>query len=245
MTVPETIRFSHLRAFGRSPAHGLHAFTTEPEPTTAMERGTALHAILSGSRKVIGYPGATRRGKDYEAFCAAHEDYEILTATEYEKAKNMAEAVCACKVAAPYLKGVTEETLLFKWMGLSCRATPDVRGADFITELKSSATSEPERFVWHARRMQYHAQLRFQEYACTANGYLVRDHWIVCVEADAPHPVTVFHLEPEAREEGDKLLTLWAERLKNCVASDCYPPYVDCVVPLMWPKDELELVYAD
>ncbi len=231
------VRFSILKAYGRSPAHGHYARTHETEETYAMERGTAVHAMVFGTREVIGYPGATRRGKEYEAFAAAHTDYEILTLAEYAKARNMADAILASKIAAPYLSGTFEETLLFKWMGLDCRATPDVRGFDFITELKSSSSSDPTKFVWQARRMAYHAQLRFQEYACVANKHTVRDHYIICVESDPPHPVIVFHLEPEAREEGEKLLTLWAETLKNSEASEMYPPYVDCVVPLMWPEE--------
>jgi hypothetical protein len=43
----------------------------------------------------------------------------------------------------------------------------------------------------------------------------IRDHWIVCVESEAPHPVTVFHVEPEALEEGEKNLILWAERAQS------------------------------
>jgi hypothetical protein len=207
-----------------------------------MERGTAVHALLFGTKQVVGYQG-TRRGKDYEAFADNHPDHEILTMAEYEKARRMADAVMACKLAEPLLKGTVEQTLLFKWMGLDCRVTPDVRGADFVTELKSSSSSDPSKFIWHARRMAYHAQLRFQEYGCVANKHKVRDHFIVCVESDAPHPVTVFHLEPEAREEGEKLLTLWAERLKNSEASNVYPAYVDCVMPLVWPKEDFELEY--
>lgn len=224
--------------------HGRHSRTHEADETYAMERGTALHALLFGTRRVCGYPGAVRRGKEYDAFCAANSDAEILTMADYEKARRMADAVRQCKLAEPYLAGVHEETLLFRWMGLDCRATPDVRGPDYITELKSSASSDPARFIWHARRMHYHAQLRFQEYGCRAKGYGVADHWIVCVEATEPHPVIVYHLEPEAREEGEKLLTLWAERLKNCEASGNFPPYFDCVIPLVWPKD-VEFEYEE
>jgi hypothetical protein len=239
-------RFSHLRAFGRSPMHGLHARTAdEKAPTTAMQRGSGVHAILSGKKKVIGYPGAVRRGKEYEAFVAAHQDHEILTAAEYDKASRMADAIRACKVAEPYLLGVWEETLLFRWMGLECRATPDVRGVDFVTEIKTAQTSDPYKFIWHARRMQYHAQLRFQEFGCEKHHVRIRDHWIVCVESEAPHPVTVFHLEPEAREEGEKLLILWAERARACDSAGHYPPYIDCAVPLVWPKDDFDLEYEE
>ena len=233
------VRFSHLRAYGRSPAHGRHArIAPKGDETLAMERGTAVHAILFGTKKVIGYPGATRRGKEYDAFVAGHPDHEILSMKEYDKAMRMADAVTTCQLAEPLLRGVTEETLLFDWMGLKCRATPDVRGAGFLTELKTSQSSDPNKFLWHARRMHYHAQMRFQEYACERSRVeRVKDRWIVCVEADAPHPVTVFHVEPEALEEGDKLLTLWAERLKACEAANNFPGYIDCPVPLVWPKD--------
>lgn len=239
----EPVRFSHLRAYGRSPMHGHAARLRDGKTTGAMQLGTATHALIFGTRKVVGYPGATRRGKEYDAFVAANPDSEILTGTDYAKAQNMADAVRQSKVAEPYLVGTYEETLLFKWMGLDCRATPDCRGADFITELKTSSSSDPSRFIWHARKMCYHAQLRFQEYACESK-MDVLDHWIVCVESDDPHPVTVFHLEPEAREEGEKLLTIWGERLKNCEASGQFPPYVQTTVPLVWPKDD-ELIYGD
>lgn len=233
------VRFSHLKAYGRSPAHGKHArLAPKGDETYAIERGSATHAILFGNKKVIGYPGATRRGKEYDKFVIEHPEHVILTSTEYDKAMRMADAVNASTIAAPFMKGVFEETLLFDWMGLKCRATPDVRGAGFLTELKTSQSSDPTKFLWHARRMGYHAQMRFQEYACERSRVeRIKDHWIVCVESEAPHPVTVFHVEPEALEEGDKLLSSWAERLKNCEASDYFPGYIDCAVPLVWPKE--------
>lgn len=239
------VRFSHLRAYGRSPMHGQHARTApDSDPTYAIERGSAVDAMVFGHKKVVGYPGAQRRGKEYEAFASAHADYEILTMAEYEKSRRMADAVLGCKLAEPYLKGTAQETLLFRWMGLECRTTPDVRGEGFLTELKTAQTSDPQRFIWHARRMAYHAQMRFQEYGCEKHGHAITDHFIVCVESDPPHPVSVFHVEPEALEEGEKLLTLWAERLKNSEGSNVFPPYVDYVVPLVWPKED-EFVFEE
>lgn len=209
-----------------------------------MQRGTAVHAILFGNKRVCGYPGV-RRGREYETFAANHADYEILTLSEYDKAMRMADAVRANAIAAPLLQGIKELTLFFPWMGLDCRATPDVRGKDFLTELKTSSSAAPEKFLWHARRMHYHAQMKFQEYACNHHDVRIRDHWIVCVESEAPFPVTVFHVEPEALEEGEKLLILWAERMKACDAANSYPPYIDCAVPLVWPKDDFELEYEE
>lgn len=241
MTDPGPVRFSHLRAYGRSGVHGYQArFGVEPEGTYAMERGTAVHALLFNTRKVMGYPGATRRGKEYEAFVAANPDTEILTGAEYDKARRMADALRASEVAKPFLTGATETTLLFDWMGEKCRSTPDVRGADFVTELKTCPVSEPTRFNWHALKMHYHAQMRYE---AIASG--LKQCYIVAVEATEPHPVTVFKLTERSLEQGEKLLVLWMERLRGCEKSGQWMPYVSSVVDLDVPEDTIELTYGD
>ena len=236
MTLP--VRFSHLRAYGRSAMHGQHALATEADVTRDMERGTAVHAIMFGNRKVCGYPGAQRRGKEYDAFAAARPEYEILTMAEYDKARRMADAVQSCALATPYLRGAVEGTLLFRWMGLECRATPDVCGDGHLTELKTSASAEPVKFTWQALRMAYHAQMRMQQIAVGDK----RPCFIVCVESDPPHPVTVLEIDKRTLEIGERLLILWAERLKACEASGQFPPYTQSVFPLIAPED-FELDY--
>lgn len=235
------VRFSHLRAFGRSALHGQLARRKDIDATYAMQRGTAVHAMLFNTRKVCGYPGKQRRGKEWDAFADAHDDHEILTLAEYEKACRMADAVRQCKLAEPYLKGVTETTILFRWNGLDCRATPDIRGTEFITELKTSASSDPMKFQWHAIRMHYHAQMRMQQIGCRAD----HECFVVCIESAEPYPVTVFRMEDRALEAGHKLLMLWAERMKICDDSNIYPPYVTCVMPLDVPDEEVALEFAE
>lgn len=238
---PGPVRFSHLRAYGRSGAHGFHArFGVEDDQTYAMERGTATHAILFDTRKVCGYPGSVRRGKDYEAFAAEHADYEILTGAEYDKARRMADAVRQCELAQSVLQGATEQTLLFRWMGQDCRSTPDVRGADYCTELKTCATSDPERFPWHALRMHYHAQMRLEAIASQAKGYRVDNCYVVAVESSEPFPVTVYRITDRALEMGERLLMLWMERLRGCELSGEWPPYVTSMAEIDLPPDEIE-----
>ena len=238
------VRFSHLRAYGRSALHGQHARLVEMDPTYAMQRGTAVHALLLGGRKVCGYPGKVRNGKQYDAFVAEHADCEILTSAEYEKACRMADAVRASELAMSVLQGDVEQTLRFRWMGLDCRATPDVRGPNYLTELKCSASSDPVRFPWHALRMHYHAQMRMQQIACGSEPDGL-ECFVVCVEDKAPYPVTVFRMEPRALEAGGKLLVLWAERLKNSEASQNWPGYVQCIAPIDVPDEETELIFGE
>ena len=245
--VDSAVRFSHLRAYGKTGMNGHHARLHDSEQTTAMQRGSAVHAIVFGTRRVVAYPGATRRGKEYDAFAAANLDAEILTAAEYAKAQRMADAVRESKLAAPMLEGIAEETILFRWMGLNCRSTPDVRGKTHLTELKTSASADPMRFPWHALRMAYHAQMAMQQIACAKGNHRPDfDCYIVCVEATEPHPVSVFRIDEKALEAGEKLLVLWAERLKQCEASNVYPAYSDAIVPIILPEtDDAGLIFPN
>jgi hypothetical protein len=223
--------------------HGQHARLNDSKQTSAMQRGTAVHALVFDTRKVCGYPGSQRRGKEYDAFAAEHSDSEILTMAEFDKARRMADAVRASKLAEPYLNGTAEKTILFRWMGLECRATPDIRGTEYLTELKTSSSADPMRFPWHALRMHYHAQMRMQNIAC---GMTALDSYIVCVEDKEPYPVQVFRIDEKALEAGEKLLMLWAERLKGSEASQAFPPYSSCVMPIDLPDDAgLDLIFPE
>ena len=234
----QPIRFSHLRAYGRSGMHGkLARETGEEEETVAMERGTAVHALLFGTKKVCGYPGPVRRGKDYDAFALEHADYEILTQAEYDKARAMADAVLASSLAMSVLAGVAEQTLLFRWIGRDCRSTPDVRGNDFITELKTTANADPVKFQWHSLRMHYHAQMAFERLATHALGTRAQRCYLVAVESKPPYPVSVFEFTEHALIDGEKLLSLWMERLMSCEASNQYPPYCSSIVELDTPEE--------
>lgn len=237
------VRFSHLRAYGRSPMHGHHARTTEMKPNPAMELGSAVHALILRNKPVCAYPGPQRRGKEYAAFAEDNPGSIILTSAEYEKASQMANAVRKCKLAEPLLAGTVEETILFDWMGLPCRATPDVRGDNYLTELKTSSNADPAKFVWHALRQHYHAQMRMQQIAC-ANEQM--ECYIVCVESAAPYPVSVFRMDEKALEAGEKMLILWAERLKTCEQSESYPPYAQHITPIELPEEsDLDLVFPE
>lgn len=208
-----------------------------------MERGTAVHAILFNTRHVVSYPGKVRRGKEYDQFVTDNEGSVILTNTEYRKAQRMAECVMRHPRAMELLKGDSEETLWFEWMGKRCRATPDVRALRWLTELKTSSTVDPGPFVWHALRMHYHAQMAFQRIGCMETGHnSIKDCYIVAVEASEPHPITILHLTDKSLQQGDKLCRLWMERLVNSEDSGAFPGYCESDVEFDTP-DETELEY--
>lgn len=237
------IRFSHLRAYGKSGAHGLLARLGGGEETDAMELGTAVHALLFGTAPVIAYAGKVRRGKEYDQFVLDHPDYEILTGSAYGKANNMAEAVSNSALAMSVLKGTVETTILFKFLGLECRVTPDVRGTTYVTELKTTQSADPNVFIWHALRMHYHGQLAFQRQGCASMGLNIADAYIVAVESTAPFLTTVLHVSARAMEAGEKLCHLWMERLRGCEDARVWPGYVESMIELDIPEAAVELEY--
>jgi hypothetical protein len=255
ITADFPLRFGHLSKFARSPAHYLEARSRdaaladgEQPQTPAMERGSAFHAVVTGTAAVVKYPGKTRAGKAWEQFQADNQGKLILTATAYDCVMGMAEAVWSDPLAAHLLNPpglVYEQTLRPQLHGWPCRATPDVRHPDYIVELKSSATTEPEQFQRLAGKMHYHAQLAFYLQACAAAGIPVRrDCYIIAVEATAPHPVVVHQLTEKAIDMGERAIRMWVERLRGCIAADYYPGYSQSVV--QWDIDEdLELEFGD
>lgn len=235
------LRFHRLRLMSRSPAH--FAAAVEEQQTGLMETGTAADIMLLGGR-VKAYPGAVRRGKEFEAFCADNHGVLIVTQSEYAKADGIANAVAKCDDAMRLLQGVRRQTLYWSFQDRECRGTPDVRGDGFLTDLKTGETSDPRLFPWKVKRYCYHAQLAWYESGCGLLGLEIRESYIVAVEQAPPHVVTVFRLTPQLIEQGARLWRLWFEQLQVCEAAGVFPPYAQSVVDLDLP-DDVEIAIED
>ena len=266
------IRFHHLKAMALSPAHCRYALDLserdeQGESTPAMQRGTATHAMLFGTVRVMTAPedaprkpsSVQRNAKKpspatidaiawWDAFERESAGAIVMPAAQYDTCARMADAVRAEPRAAEMLHGATvEESILFNRDGLECRTTPDIRGLDFECELKTTKSSQPEQFVWQSKRMLYHAQHAWHLAGMRGNGLLrgPGHAYTIAVEATAPYVVTVFRIDPHALEIGERCTRLWFERVKSCIESGQWPGYAQSVVDLDVPEDldELALSY--
>lgn len=240
----QPLRFSRLKLMGRSPAHFA---ASSQETTSAMSVGTAAHSLILGGRRVVGYAeGKVRRGKEYDAWLAdQNPDAIILTANEARDAHGMANAVTSTPDAMRVLEGDREETVYWTDpMVGPCRGTPDVRGRDFLTELKTGETSDPRKFQWQVIEYAYHAQLAwYLDGVYDETQPFVRTAYIVAVESKPPFVVTVFRVGERTIEQGRKLCRLWCERLKVCVDSDSWPGYSSAIVDLELPEQDSQLIF--
>lgn len=241
----DPVRFWNLAQMAKSPAHYLASLTARDDPTTAMELGTAAHALILGGRPVIAYPGPVRRGKEWEQFKALHADDIVLNRTDAAAAQRMARAIEANADAMRVLGGEREKTILFKLLHRECRATPDSLGS-ILGELKTSNTADPAQFMWQARRRHYHAQVAWYRQAAICVGKKPDECCFVVVESIYPHPVTVMRLTDRALEEGERRTRIWFERLLVCEDAGEYPGYAQSVVDFDVPEDEdVALTFAE
>lgn len=252
---PDGVRFSRLKWMAESPAHYLE----NPQgDSSTLDKGTAVHSILLGGKKVVYYDGRTkndpnkigpRNGAQWEAFKAAHAEDTILSLAEYNTSNRIADAVRANRLAMEVLgDGVYEDTIRFTYLGLPCRTTPDMRSKDGsrFAELKTCRSSNPWRFKFQARSMKYHAQMALhREGGRRAKLWPDKDKqpvpYVVAVQSTPPFAVTVFRVAEETMALGDKMIRLWFERLKGCIESRSFPPYSQTVVELAIEEAELDI----
>lgn len=236
----EPVRFSRLKLMGRSAKHYLGMTVRQ---TQSIERGTATHSLVLGGRPVICYPNR-RYGKTWDAFKEKNGDAEILTAKDYDKANRMADAVRRHELAMSVLRGDHEVELSWTINGRACAGRIDCIGSDFSTELKTGATSSPERFMWQSLRMGYHAQCSWYRNGIELAGLgKKKDTYVVVVEQEPPHVVTVFTMVPRAIEAGTRMWRLWLEQLLACEAANAWPGYSEALVPLDVPEDDPDLIF--
>lgn len=235
------VRFSTLKHIGRSPAHYRYALDHPSEPTKAMRLGTAVDALLFGTREVALPTCASRRGKHWDEFVADNPGRILLTQPEYRTATEMATALQDHKQAMEFLSGGhRQETLRWEMDDRECSGTPDRWCPAVLADLKTGVTSDPVRVPWQVLKLGYHAQLDWYANAISwHNNHKAPQRCVlVFVEQTAPYVITIFEASPDDLLKGRKLWRLWFERLLVCEANNSWPGYCESVVPLQLPDSE-------
>jgi hypothetical protein len=228
---PKVLRWSELSKMRQSPAHMRAAYEEPSEPTAGMTLGLTAHHELLGSADLVVYEGE-RRGNVWKEFDAEHAGKLIVTSKEHAKAKRIADAVRADKVAAPLLeKALFEVELSWQAFGRACAGRLDIVGPGRIVEFKTTSCAEPLFFQRAAQRMGYLGQLAWYLEGARANGHAIEECWVIAAETAPPFAVTVMLLTPRALLEGHKLARLLVERTNACQESGQWPAYAQAPVP--------------
>jgi hypothetical protein len=243
----EPLRFSRLKLMGRSAAHYEHGFHGE---SAAMRKGTGVHSFLIGDEsQVVLFPGKVRNGKAWDQFEADHPGKTILNKTELGPVLGMRDAIRRHPRAMALLDGVRETRIEWETLGRKCAGTPDVvrllgGGRKGLTELKTSVSSHPQKFMWQAKKLAYHGQCDWYgdglERSMAYGAGPVDETHIVVVESTAPYPVTVIAVSPRQLNKGRRLNRIWLETLLGCERTAHFPGYVESDVTWDDEDDDAE-----
>lgn len=168
----------------------------------------------------------------------------IVSAEEYERASECADAVRKHPIAGPLIGPETERELRWEVMGRKCGGRLDIIGDGRLAEVKTSAIAAPQWLTHQAMKMHYLAQLSWYEEGAKQNGYDVTARFIIGCEVRRPYPVTVMQPTDRAMELGARTVRAWMEQLHVCESSNEWREYALDVVPLDVPE-EVDLIFAD
>jgi hypothetical protein len=210
----EAVNWSRLKEMRRSPRHYRFRLENEREDSLRLALGRATHtAVFEPDRFLLDYAlfsGPIRRGKEWDACCAANRGKTILKAEEYETCLAMRDAVRSHPVAGPALTppGEAEKTIVWtdERTGIQCKGRIDWWRVGLLCDLKTTTDVDAERFQALSWRMGYHGQGAFYRAGLQALGLDIPPFTIIAVEAAAPHDVAMFELDDDLIYAGELMV---------------------------------------
>lgn len=217
------LRWSRLKLLRESPLH----YRRPPDDfNRSMELGLALHAIR-GDVRVVAYPGAVRRGREWEQFQVQHQGELIVTKKEREDAMAMADALRSHTEARSMLEMATAVEQAITWSGGKCRidamTEPGLHGP-MMLDLKSTKSLKPRVWGSDVAQRGYVHQLAWYRRGYRAvrgdNPPLVL---LVAVENKPPFDVRVDEIPDALLDQADRDIDALLERLAQCEESGLWP----------------------
>ncbi len=218
----EAEHWTGLKEMRRSAKHYLYRREHPLEDSAILTKGRAGHtAVLESDRFLRDYvlfEGATRRGKVWEAFKAAHSTKTILKVDEYDTALAVRDAVRAHpKASAIFRSGEVEKVIVWtdEETGLRCKARLDHLG-ESLTDLKITGRLTAHDFANTTARFGYHCQLALYRRGVCSLGRPPPTVKMVAVEAKAPHDVAVFRISEDDLKRADDEITNLLRQVAEC-----------------------------
>jgi len=227
----DAANWSTLKEMAVSPKHYQHRLTTPRQDTGPMAFGRAVHtSVLEPDRLPLEYAiwsGGRRGTNAHKEWQAQQDGRQELSEGEYETCLAVRDAVHAHRVAAKLLRDCQFETTV-EWTdpttGIACKCRPDAVKKATLIDLKTARTIDARKFGRNAYDLGYFGQLAFYaEGLAITTGCGDFEAYIVAVEADQPHDVGVFHIDPESLFAAGVKAHELLDRVAECTTSGTWP----------------------
>jgi PDDEXK-like domain of unknown function (DUF3799) len=223
-----------------------------PEPTPAMQFGTAAHTAVLEPEKLVCAPKCDKRtkaGKEAaEDFAAeyAGRDVVIVDPDTRDTVRAIADSVWRHPVAARILAQGEPELSAFGIVeDVRCKARPDWWDSKLgvVCDLKTTTDASPSGFARSVANYRYHIQAAFYTDVMAADGFPIESFVFIAVEKTPPYLVGVYVLDTEAldigREEYQRDLALYRE----CMEIGIWPGLserLELITLPRWAKPQTE-----
>jgi exodeoxyribonuclease VIII len=246
---------SHLDQMARSPLHYWARFLDPnrvvPEPTPAMQIGSAVHThVLEldqwDARYVTAPEGIDRRTKvgkaEWEVFTTASTGRTVLSRDDADLVMRMGRSVFGHPAAAMLLNMPGKAETTHMWTdaatGLQCKCRPDWLTDDgrLIVDLKTTENASAREFARSIATWRYHVQAAwYLDGIEQATGTRPEQFIFVTVEKKAPFACAVYAADAEMIAAGAQTAARDLELLAICKAADTWPGYSDQIEPISLP----------
>jgi len=220
-----------------------------PEPTSAMDLGTAAHQLVLGAGAEMEVIDArdwrTKDARELRDKAHAAGRTPLLT-HEWEQVEAMAAAIRAHPVAAALLDpetGQPEQSLVWQddltgvWLRSRLDWLPHPDGGRMIvTDYKTCRAADYDSLSRSMHGYGYHLQAAWYLEAVRALDLAADPAFVLLAqEKEPPYLVVVAEPDPYALRVGSRLMRQAIDTFAACVEADHWPGYTDDVLSLSLP----------
>ena len=238
---------SSLKEFLVSPAHYLVSLDTKPEPTKAMQFGTAFHAEMLQQDPSQFYAvkekvdGRTKEGKSYnENFAIENAGKVVIDTDEATALKGMRGSILR-HITASGLMGALSHKEVAAFANYGINGETRIKGlmdgyserGEYAIDLKTAEDASPAGFRKAIWDRSYDLQQVHYTWLLTCNNKPIKNFYFIVVEKKPPYAVGVYTINPASIA---KTQVRWENAIQmfgDCQKDGDYPAYADSVVEIV------------
>lgn len=230
-----------LKHMAKSPAHFRYWKDNPQEDTPALLFGRASHKYMLEENEFFtefaiapNIDKRTKSGKEeYAKFLEINKGKDIITADDFQKIKDMREALYATPSVKLLLSGQKELSFFLEdeETGIMMKCRPDcitnIADANILIDYKSCQDASSEAFMRNAINLNYDLQMSY--YKDIMDKATERDYSVIFIaqEKTPPYAVNILEADEYFIKSGRDMYRTYLDLYKDCLDTGKWHGYID------------------